>query len=207
MPTPLVKAHQFLAAILALFIFTHLAVHLTALGGAEQHISALSKVQKLYRHPLIEPVFILALLSQIFIGARLAAKRWHQTHKGFWGWTQILSGLYLAVFILAHTGAALFARHGFGLDTNFYWAAGTLNVGWLPYFFAPYYLLGITSVFAHLAAALYFGRKTQHIAFPTAILLLGFGIALLIVTTFGGVFYEIHLPEDYLTYFGKYPGL
>lgn len=202
----LVKAHRIIAIGLGLFIVTHLAVHLTAIGGPENHIKALTSVQGVYRNWIIEPLLIFAILAQIFIGGKLVWRRWRSPQKGFWGWTQILSGGYLAVFLLIHSSAALTTRYLIGLETNFYWAAATLNIPPLQFFFAPYYTLGIVSIFAHLGAALYFGWAEKSSL--ASWLILGFGIvtALTIVGAFGGVFYDIQIPPNYLEYFESFTG-
>ena len=202
----LVKAHRLLAMGLGLFIITHLAVHLTAIGGPDLHITALSKVQPAYRNWIIEPVLILAILAQVFIGGKLVWRRWKSPQKGFWGWTQILSGGYLAFFLLIHSTAALTTRYLIGIETSFYWAAATLNIPPLQLFFTPYYTLGIVSIFAHLAAATYFGRGEKNARPSWFIITIGSAIALIIVASFSGAFYDIKIPQDYVDYFESYTG-
>ena len=206
MTLSLVKAHRCLAIGLGLFIVTHLAVHLTALGGPETHIAALSTIQPIYRNWIIEPILVLAILAQVIIGGKLVWRRWKSPQKGFWGWTQILSGGYLAFFLLMHSSAALITRYIVGLETNFYWAAATLNIPPLQLFFAPYYTLGIISIFAHLAAAIYFGRGQKTTLPSWGIIGAGSAIALVIVAAFAGVFYDIKIPPEYAEYFEAYIG-
>lgn len=200
----LVKAHRFVAVGLGLFIVSHFAIHLSAMGGVEVHLTWLKRAGWIYSNPIIEPLLIFAILVQVFIGTRLVRRRWKLPGKGFWGWAQIISGLYLAMFLLVHISAALITRYFVGLETNFYWAAGTLNVGGLKYIFAPYYFFGVLSVFTHLAAAMFFGWRGKG---PYAIrLIFGFGfiIAAVIVATFAGVFYEINLPKKYIEYYESF---
>ena len=206
MRLPLVKAHRVIAVGLGLFILTHLAIHLTAIGGPDMHISVLSKIQPLYRNWVIEPILVLAILMQIFIGGKLVWRRWKSPQKRFWGWVQILSGGYLAFFLLIHSSAALGTRYIVGLDTNFYWAASTLNIAPLQYVFTPYYMLGIVSVFAHLAAAIYFGRGQKGARPSWIIIAVGSAVALIIVATFSGAVYDIKIPQDYLDHFESYTG-
>ena len=206
MSGPIVKAHRVIAIGLGLFILTHLAVHITAIGGPKLHIATLSKIQPLYRNWVIEPILVLAILAQIIIGGNLVWRRWKSPQKGFWGWTQILSGGYLAFFLLIHSSAALTTRYIVGLETNFYWAAATLNITPLQFFFTPYYTLGILSVFAHLAAAIYFGRG-QKSARPSWIILgVGSAVALIIVASFSGAVYDIKIPQEYVDHFENYMG-
>ena len=199
-----VKAHRILAIGLAAFLVLHFGIHLSAAAGADMHLKTLKSLQGIYRNSVVEPLLILAIFLQVGLGLKLVTVRWRQPDKGFWGWTQILSGFYLAFFFLIHTSAALGTRYLAGLETNFYWAAGTLNVEPLQYFFAPYYFLGVLSVFAHLAAALYFARGGQKAKLPVAIVLCGVAIALMIILTFSGAFYDIKIPHEYVDYFQKY---
>lgn len=195
--------HRYLAVGLGVFIVSHFTVHLMALSGPESHISALSTVRPVYQNWIIEPLLVLAILSQVYVGGRLIARRWKQIRKGFWGWLQITSGLYLAMFLLIHSSAALVTRYGVGLDTNFYWAAGTLHSEPLVYVFAPYYFLGVLSVFAHLAAALHFGWPKAGFI-PIMLIAGGIAFALLLVMIFGGGFYTIDLPQSYIDLYESY---
>lgn len=207
MSAPLVKAHRFLAIGLGLFIVTHLAVHLSALNGPDTHIAILSKFQGIYRNWLIEPFLYFAIICQVFIGSKLVWRRCKQDQKGFWGWAQIISGSYLAMFMVLHGSAALITRHLIGLDTNFYWAAATLNIDPIRYIFAPYYMLGVMSVFVHLGAALHFGWGQRGKRYSPLFLLGGLIISSLIVAAFGGGFYEIILPGEVVDVFDNYyPG-
>ncbi|MEO9970099.1 MAG: hypothetical protein ABJG15_09810 [Hyphomonadaceae bacterium] len=204
MQSRLVKAHRLIALGLVTFLITHLSIHLTAIAGPETHIALLTRFQIVYRNWLVEPLLIIAILVQIFIGGKLIWRRWKQPNKGFWGWTQILSGGYIAIFLIMHSSAALTTRYIVGLDTNFYWAASTLNIDPLQFFFAPYYFFGIVSIFAHLGAAMHFGWKGKGGIASWCVLGAGVIIAVLIVSTFGGVFYDIQLPTGYLEYFESY---
>lgn len=207
MQSSLVKAHRILAVGLGVFIISHLAIHLTAVNGADIHIAVLSKFQGLYRNWLIEPLLIIAIFSQIWIGARLVKRRFKQAEKGFWGWAQILSGCYLAMFMIVHGLAALSTRHILGLETNFYWAAGTLNIHPLPYFFAPYYFFGVMSVFIHLGAAVHFGWAKHGARVSPLLVLTGLIVSALILAAFGGWLYGINLPPEVTDLFQKYiPG-
>lgn len=199
-----VKAHRILALGLVTFLILHLGTHITALRGVETHLKTLKSIQGLYRNPVVEPILILTILLQIGLGIKLVIGRIREPQKGFWGWAQILSGFYLAFFFMLHTSAALTTRYLAGLETNYYWAAGTLNIDPLPYFFVPYYFLGVLSVFVHLGAAIYFTRKGTGIKLPVGIMLIGALVGAIIILSFSGAFYEIKLPSEYIDYFQKY---
>lgn len=204
MSSSFVKAHRCLAMGLGVFIISHLGIHLLALNGPETHMAALSKIQGIYRNWLVEPILYLAIIVQILIGGKLIWQRAKQDHKGFWGWAQIVSGVYLAMFMIVHGSAALITRHVVGIDTNFYWAAATLNIDSLRYIFAPYYLFGVMSVFVHFGAALHFGWGQRLKQYSIFYVISGFVISSLIITTFAGGFYEITLPAEIVEVYEKY---
>ncbi|MEZ5895784.1 MAG: hypothetical protein R3C40_11060 [Parvularculaceae bacterium] len=205
----LVKIHRALAVILGLFVLTHLGVHMAAFGGPDAHERALDVVRVVYRNRFIEPILILAALTQIIAGARLAARRWREAGKGFWGWAQIVSGVYLGAFLLLHFSAALAARHLGGIETNFYWPAGTLTVGPLPYFFAPYYFMAVVAIFTHLAAAVHFhfGERAWGRLAPKFMIGAGALLGAFLVSVFSGVFFAFDLPPAYQGYYGNYVAL
>ncbi len=201
-----VKIHRVLAVILGLFVLTHLGAHVAAIGGPEAHERALDVVRVVYRNRFVEPILILAALTQIIAGARLAVRRWREPGKGFWGWAQIASGAYLGAFLLMHFGAALAARHLGGIETNFYWPAGTLTVAPLPYFFAPYYFMAVVAIFTHLAAALHFhfGERAWGRLAPKFMIGAGAGLGAFLLLNFSGAFFAFELPQDYRDYYAKY---
>jgi hypothetical protein len=203
------QAHRMLALGLGVFILTHFCVHLTALGGPEMYNSALKSVQWIYRNPVIEPILILALITQAITGVRMVVRKWRMPSKSFWAWTQIATGLTLTWVMLQHASAALISRHIFNLDTNFYWVAGPLqNLTFKP-FFIPYYFWLVFAVFAHIAAYMYF-RSKRNYALAFTIVSVGAVISCTIVAIFLGAFYAIEIPEDYKTVYealahGKLP--
>lgn len=203
MPRTLNQAHRLLAAGLALFILSHLTIHSLAIFGPERHLAVLSAVQGIYRNPIGEPLLIAAILSQIVIGARLLARRWTQPDKGFWGWAQLASGAYLALFLVLHTTAALSTRNILGIDTNFYWAASTLVIEPFKFAFFPYYAFAILSVFTHLAAAVRFGWAERAGIAPGLLVAAGAVVSVLILATFSGGIYKIELPAENVVYFER----
>ncbi len=197
--------HRLLAGLLGLFIVTHLGAHLFAAAGPKSHAGALAPLQAVYRNAVGETVLIVAFATQIVVGLGLAARRWRAKAMGVWGALQIASGAYIAFFIVLHFSAALAARHVSHVETNFYWPAGTLTLAPLPWFFAPYYALGVTSVFVHAAAALKFNAKGA-LARRGPPVLVGAGalLSVVILLIFSGAFFEIHLPAEHQRYFDGY---
>jgi succinate dehydrogenase hydrophobic anchor subunit len=195
------QIHRLTAVILGIFILSHLGVHLTALISKETHFKALDIVQVAYRHPVMEALLVIAILTQIITGfKRLRLKR---KLKDKWARLQVASGLYLIFFLLNHTGAALYTHHIFEVETDFYWAAGSLQISPIKYGFAIYYFLAVLSVFVHLAAALHFGWKGSSPRLEKAISISGALVAGLIIFGFWGVLYDVTIPADMMAYFEK----
>ncbi len=192
------KLHSIAGMLLALFIASHLLVHLFALAGPDAHIAALKAVQGAYRNPVIEPLLVVALLVQVVLGLRLALRRWREPDKQLWGRLQIASGLYLAYFIINHTAAALYTRYGAGLDTNFWWVSGPLHHPLMKGFFYPYYALAVLSVAIHAGAVLHFKGRTRSVRLTAA------GGVLLVLAywaSFGGWLYPVAIRADYKAYY------
>ena len=186
-----VRLHRLTGLALLLFITSHLAVHLVALHSPEAHAAALAVVRKTYRPALVEPVLIAAFAMQIGVGLRLAWARWRSGLGGAMAGWQLASGLYLALFLFNHIGAALVTRLAFGLDSNFHWAAATLLHPVTRWFFYPYYALGVMALFIHLACAVRFSGGTP--ARARQLLAGGALITSLILLAFGGWLYPLAL--------------
>ncbi len=199
MPLSAKSIHRFTAIVLLLFIISHLTVHLFALAGPEAHQSALKSVQWIYRNPIGEIILVLAILTQILTGARrLRFKRL----RG-WAKAQMYSGCYLLFFLFIHSSAAIYTHNIYGLETDFYWAAGTLNISPIKYGFLLYYFAGVLAFFVHIAAALRMGWPQTSPKLLTAIPIIGAVTAFLILAALSGAFYTIEIPADAMAYFEK----
>jgi len=189
--------HRSLAIVLGAFILSHLGVHLFALAGPEAHMAALDSVQRIYRNPVGESVLVLAILTQIFTGAR------RLRFRGIQGWAraQVISGCYLLFFLLIHTSAALYVHHIYGMETDFYWAAGSLYYPVLRIVFAVYYFAAVVAVFTHLAAALHFGWPSLSRWWVRTLPAIGVAVGALIVMAFAGIFYSIELSDEVIAYY------
>ncbi|MGY3441313.1 hypothetical protein [Bradyrhizobium sp. USDA 4473] len=191
------QIHRGGAAVLGLFIVTHLAVHLTALWGPNAHIAALDAVQWIYRNPVGEAVLILAILLQIWTGFR----RFRFSGQSRLRKVQAISGAYLAYFLLVHAGAALATRGIFHVDTNFYWAAGSLHYDPIRWGFALYYAAAIVAVFVHLGVAARFRWPDVPRPAIRTIPIAGAVLAAAILPAFWGAYYTISIPPATQTYF------
>jgi len=195
------QAHRTLALLIGLFLTIHFATHFSALGGFNAQDSALQAGRTFYRIPLVEIALVLALGAQVALGIRLLVAIRKRRRKDSWHWLQIISGGYLAFFLVAHTSSALLARLAFELDTNFYWAAGSLVLEPLKYGFAPYYTFAVMALLSHILAALHFRRPARWHA-PA--LSLGPIAGTAIVLAYAGELYPVELPQDYIDYFDYY---
>ena len=148
------RLHRFSALLIGIFVAAHLSNHVVAIVSVSAHTAVMETLRIVYRQRLIEIALIGSLVLQLGTGATLV---WHahlrRPSKGIG--LQALSGLYLAVFILAHVSAVLLARPG--ENTNFVWAAGQAGLLANPRAAAslPYYLLGVAAVFVHIAYPLH----------------------------------------------------
>ena len=174
------RFHRILGSALLIFIFSHLAVHLTALAGPEWHNAALRFVQRTYRNPIIEPLLLIGLGAQMVAGLTLAVRRWRQPGKDGWAKLQLASGFYLAYFIINHSSAALYTRYVGGLDTNFWWVSGPLLHPLLKYWFYPYYALAVLSIALHIGAVLHYRgreRAARTVSFAAAPVILAYWVS------------------------------
>lgn len=174
------RTHVLNAKVLAVFLLFHMGNHAAVLMGRESHLAVMEALRVVYRHPLIEyPLFLLFGL-QVILGLGLVFKRGRP--KGLWAWAQVVSGMYIAVFLLQHLGAVVATRMGQPFETTTYWAASVVSAQPLVWYFFPYYVLGIWAMFLHVAAALRF-RTWPSPATPVhkGIVVFGFVFAVAVV--------------------------
>ena len=177
----LTQLHKINAKVLGVFLVVHFANHAALLVGRDSHLAVMQTLRRFYRLGVVEyPLFALFAL-QILLGISLVLKRGKP--KGAWAIAQVGSGLYIAFFLLQHLGAIVVARLNYEFETTTYFAAAVVSVTPFAWYFFPYYVLGVTSVFVHIAAAARFKvapapAKMWHKALPV----FGFAFALAIVT-------------------------
>ncbi|UOQ70106.1 hypothetical protein [Hymenobacter cellulosilyticus] len=201
-----VTVHYWSGLLLTSFILVHLVNHVAALGGASAHLELMQALRVVYRQPVVEAVLLLAVAGQGITGIRLAVKLRRVAHSRAER-LQIYSGLYLAFFLLVHTGAVLTGRLYMDLDTNLYFGAAGINTFPFSLFFVPYYTLAVCAVFLHLAAVHY--RKGAAVFGPQAarwqaLILAGLGglVALLILYGLTNGWRGLPIPAVYLKSLG-----
>jgi hypothetical protein len=142
--------HYFTGLTIALYIGTHLLNHLLILHSEAMHIRFMQKARKVYRHPMVEPVLLTAVLVQVLSGLFLVTHKWYRVESWF-DWVQICSGLYLSLFLTNHIRVVMLGRNKMHVDTNLYFGAGVMNIWPQKLFFIPYYSFAILAFFFHVA--------------------------------------------------------
>ncbi|MEM8594802.1 MAG: hypothetical protein AAGF06_08345 [Pseudomonadota bacterium] len=104
--------------LLGAFIACHLINHAALFVSVEQHIQLMESLRTVYRHRWIECVLLLCVLLQVISGVYFIWERRKRNRTHWLSKLQVVSGAYLAFFLLNHVGAVLFARTVSGLDTN-----------------------------------------------------------------------------------------
>ncbi len=205
MTSKLKKIHRTNALFLLAFILLHMINHLTIVLGIETHLAVMESLRVVYRFLPVEILLFALFAVQILIGLVLVFKSGRP--KGNWAWLQVLSGCYIAFFLLQHMIAAIATRIAYDLDTNSYWAAAVVSKAPFIWYFAPYYILGIAAIFAHLACALRFRSwpapaTKVHLLLPWA----GLVVGLIVVAGLMGIFNPVNLPVQYQAYLASYWG-
>ena len=146
---PLLRLHRWSAVVIATFVALHMAGHLTAFVSLELNLAIVDRLRSIYKQPVFEGLLLAAVPVQVVTGLMLY-RAGRNRASGFFHRLQLASGLYLAVFIAAHTMAtAVLFR-----NITFYAATGARNGVFTDPIFMTYYMLGPFAVFAHVACAL-----------------------------------------------------
>ena len=190
------RFHRINALMLLLFLLPHLVAHLFALSGPQAHEAALDLVRWTYRHAAIETLLVVLFSSQILLGIGLARAPIRLGTSDRWSQWQLLSGGYLAFFVLLHGTAALVSRYGNDLPTNFDWVAAPLQHPITKWVFYPYYALAVLALLTHIAAALHFrGHRAAARVLPAVAMV----IAICYLASFGGWLFPVEAQQAYLS--------
>lgn len=204
MTTRLRTLHLASAALIGIFLLMHLANHIAGLSGQAKHMETMALLRPIYRHPLFEYPLLALIVWQVASGLTMVIRGWKE-RSGLIGWAQALSGVYLAFFLLNHVGSVLGGRILFGLDTDFRFAAAGFHVPGWPFFFAPYYFLGVFSLFVHLGCAAWWnlpqGGKAQRVV-PLMLIATGAVLGLAFVLMMAGALYPVEIPDAYRATYG-----
>lgn len=200
--------HRMNGTILIVFIALHMLTHLSGLFGVEAYQAMQSALRYLYRNTVIEPVLLLSFGLQVAIGTYLLTKSFKQRMTERWARTQAMSGIIFLIFIVQHLIALGITRWVEGLETTFFWPASVMSRPPFYWYFAPYYFLGISAMFVHLACAgrLTFLRQRQPNAARRVFWVTtcsGILIALAVDLMLLGALYDITLPDQWTAYLSK----
>lgn len=147
----MIKAiHYFTGLTVAFYVGVHLLNHLLILHSEAMHLNFMRKARKVYRHPVVEGVLFTALVVQILSGIFLVTQKWPKAEDWF-DWLHMISGLYLALFLINHVKAVIVGRYKMHIDTNLYYGAGVMNMWPHKLIYIPYYTFAILSFFTHVA--------------------------------------------------------
>ncbi len=191
------------------FIALHMATHLSGLWGIDAYNSTQKLLRLIYRNPVAEPALLASAVFQIAVGLNLLIRNARRGLRGGWQKVQAISGGVFLLFFAQHLIAYVLARWIDGLNTNFYWPASVMSGPPFTWYFVPYYFLGVSSLFVHIACALRFyllrsGRCRYASSAFWVVSGSGVAMALLINAMLLGLFYEIRLPDEWITYLRRY---
>ncbi len=198
--------HKFNAFILMAFIAVHFINHLSGLFGIKTYNTVQDAFRTVYRFPPIELILLLAISSQLILGAILLVRSLRRGRpKGFWAWAQVLSGGLFFFFMAEHLYALFMTRLVFHLDTNFSWPASVMSGPPFTYYFVPYYFLGVFAVMTHIGTGLRYwaidaGREALGNWIGIGFMLAGALIGATIIPILTGVLYPIPLTQEWLDY-------
>ncbi len=186
------RIHRLNALALGLFLGLHLANHATLLGGTGAHLKTQAVLAPLYRWLPLEALLLALFATQIVLGL------WMGRTGRFRGWrrVQLISGLILALFLVAHVGAVLTTRLG-GLETNIHFAAAGFYHPVARWFFVPYYLIAVTAIATHLIAWMAQHRRITPAQAKVAITV-SLIFAIMVLAGMMGAFGGPPPPADYL---------
>ncbi len=201
------NVHYVSGIVITVFVGLHLFNHIYSIFGAETHIRIMKMMRLFYRNPVIETLLLGAVMVQIITGLRLFSSSRKLPLVSFEK-LQVMTGLYLAFFLIIHVSAVLTGRYYLHLDTNFYFGVAGINTFPLSLFFVPYYALAILSFFGH-TAAIHHKKMQRSFAGLTpeqqskVILLFGFLLTLLILFGLTGRLDGVEIPSEYHVLMGK----
>ncbi|MFM8911614.1 MAG: hypothetical protein ACKOE6_01695 [Flammeovirgaceae bacterium] len=172
------------------------------MASPQSHIDVMESLRLFYRNPFVETILLAAVLSQVISGISLFRLNRKKSAGSIFERVHLWSGLYLAFFLVIHVGAVFSGRLLLHVDTNLYFGAAGLNSFPHLLFFVPYYSLAIVSFFAHLASV--HNKKMKRDLFglqPSTqsiiVVLLGVGLAFLILYGMTNGFKGIEIPTEY----------
>ncbi len=146
------RIHGYSAMLLGTFAVAHVFNHSLGIVSIPTHTAVLHVLRLVYREHAVEALLVAAVATQVCTGLTMVWKSYLRPAASLRN-LQLLSGLYLAVFLVTHLYSVFTTRQR-GIDTDFVWASsaplGLLGkAGSVP--LLPRYTLAVLVVFVHLA--------------------------------------------------------
>ncbi len=143
-------------AILLLFVGPHLVNHVAGFWNGPIHIEIMTAVRRVYRDDIVQPMLLALIGFQILSGAVLLLRRRMRMPSDLLGTVQTMTGVYVAIYFLAHVTAVFAARYA-GTDTNWSWLTRPNNsmlVSLSNLRLIAHYWVGPVAIVAHVACGL-----------------------------------------------------
>jgi hypothetical protein len=144
--------HATSAIVLATFALLHVFNHSIAMVSLAMNKAVLSALRLVYRQDVAQVVLVAAVALQVITGLTMVWKYYLRRATPLRN-LQLVSGLYLAVFLVTHLITVFNTRRA-GIDTDFVWAShapGGLLASLSSVSLLPRYSLAVLAVFVHLA--------------------------------------------------------
>jgi succinate dehydrogenase/fumarate reductase cytochrome b subunit len=201
--------HRWNAMFLMAFIVFHMINHASGLWGIAAYNTVQDVLRVVYRNPFIEPLLLGSCLIQIVFGGVLIYRGYRRLLKTAWGKVRVISGGLVLYFLGEHLLALVLARWVDGLDTNFYWPASVMSGPPFTWYFVPYYIMGVATLFTHIGCAVRLvlrreGYSTLGTAIAIALIVFGVALGAFIVSILLGSYYHIQLPDEWVAYLRRF---
>jgi hypothetical protein len=144
--------HASSAVVLVTFALAHIFNHSLAILSPETNRAALNALRVVYRQNVAQTILVAAVAVQVLTGLTMVWKYYLRRATPLRN-LQLVSGLYLAVFLVSHLVTVFTTRRN-GIDTDFAWAShapGGLLASLSSVSLLPRYSLAVLAVFVHLA--------------------------------------------------------
>lgn len=144
--------HASSAIVLASFALAHVFNHSLAIVSLGMNTAVLHVLRLVYRQNVGQTILVAAVAVQVCTGLTMAWK-YYLRRATAWRNLQLVSGVYLAVFLVTHL-ITIFTVRPTGVDTDFVWASHApagLLAGLPTVQLLSRYSLAVLAVFVHLA--------------------------------------------------------
>lgn len=158
--------HGIVSTAILIYVLFHLVNHLMGLLGPGYHAAFMEIGRSVYRATIVEPILVALMLCQVASGIMLAW-RWSGRQAEAFRVFQVMSGIYLSVYILGHMNSVFFyARSFLEIETDWGFATGAptglIHDPW-NIRLIPHYWLGAFLVLSHAVFGLLVVLKAHNV--------------------------------------------